>query len=51
MCSRYSGPPFELVFYIEDEGNVSGWWPFGAATTFNELIDHSVGCKVIHFCC
>jgi hypothetical protein len=45
---RYAGPPIELVFYIGDEGPESGWWPFGTASTFNDLIDKSVGCKVTH---
>ena len=48
--SRYSGPPFELVFYIGDEGDVSGWWPFGTASTYNDLIDKSAGCKVACSC-
>lgn len=44
--SRYSGPPLELVFYIGDQGLNSGWWPFGTASSFNDLIDNSAGCKV-----
>ena len=43
---RYSGSPFELVFYIGDGGPESGWWPFGTASHFNDLIDNSAGCKV-----
>ncbi len=45
-ASRYSGAPFDLVFYISDQGLESGWWPLGSPIHFNDLVDKAPGCKV-----